>query len=240
MRKLLIFHYILLPWPLFSHPEHTTFVSSPLVSSPLAQLNPLAESNLPSTRRIKDNSFQKSLFPSSRALRPFTSISALNKPTKIIQPKYDFRTVVLDLTQAELGRQEECSWPDHNDLVPKPSMFSLTWLIRLLDDTFVGHHHRAHNFRNSFFIYLPDTYFSLLFIPFGLWHLTASPHSVQLHLFLPPRLRPITYTVSWSTLATVKLLVHLRASMGLRLQMSPSSYYPMPAKIMMIFESIFW
>lgn len=154
MRKLVIFHYILLPWPLFSHPEHTTFVSSPLVSSPLAQLNPLAESNLPSTRRIKDNSFQKSLFPSSRALRPFTSISALNKPTKIIQPKYDFRTVVLDLTQAELGRQEECSWPDHNDLVPKPSMFSLTWLIRLLDDTFVGHHHRAHNFR-IFFYYLP-------------------------------------------------------------------------------------
>jgi hypothetical protein len=104
MRKLVIFSLFSTILTSFSHPEHTTFL--PLASSPLAS-SPLSESNLPSTQRIKDNSFQKSLFPLSRALRPFASISALKKPTKIIQPKYDFGTVVLDLTQAELGRQEE-------------------------------------------------------------------------------------------------------------------------------------
>ena len=105
MRKLIIFLFIYYP---DLPPEHTTRTFSPLVSSPLTDLNPLDELNVPSTRRIKDNSCQKSLFPLSRALRPFASISesALKKPTKIIQPKYDFRTVVLDLTQAELSRQE--------------------------------------------------------------------------------------------------------------------------------------
>ena len=249
MRKLVIFHYFSLSWPLFSHPEHTTFASSPLASStlaqmnPLAQLNPLAESNLPSTRRIKDNSFQKSLFPLSRALRPFTSISAPNKPTKIIQPKYDFRTVVLDLTQAELSRQEEYSWYDHNDLVPTPSMFSLAWLIRLLDDTFVGHHHRDLNFRNSFYlptqhIFFPITY-SFGFMTSGCFSTFCTTSLV----FFPSSatLRPITYIVSWSTLAAVKLLVHLlRTSMSLQLPMSPSSYCSTPAIFIMIIESIFF
>lgn len=195
MRKLVIFHYIILSWPLFSHPEHTTFLplaSSPLASSPLADLNPLAESNLPSTRRIKDNSFQKSLFPLSRALRPFTSISALKKQTKIIQPKYDFRTVVLDLTQAELGRQEEgvfSIWPrwfgtnaTHDfmgsiDSLTTKGPTSETLISRIL----------------QLFFYLP-TQHTLFTLTYSFWFMTvylvASPHSVQTslaHVF--PRLR---------------------------------------------------
>ena len=178
MRKFIILLYFSLSWPLFSHLEHTTFL--PLVSSPLAELNPLtdlnplAESNLPSTQRIKDSSFQKSLFPLSRALRPFTSVSALKKPTKIIQPKYDFRTVVLDLTQAEFGRQEEgvfLIWPRWFGTNANATYV----FIDSIDSTPWRHicrptSYRDLNFRNSsiVFFYLPiNTHFSLLLIHFG-------------------------------------------------------------------------
>lgn len=142
MRKLVIFHYFLLSWPLLSRPAHTTYISSPLASPPLAELD------LPSTRRIKDD-FQKS-FPLSRALRPFPSISSTlrpfpsKKPTpKLIQaPKGDFMPIfVLDLTQAEFSRQQwkhieegRCSWYDHDDLIPTPRMVLMDsdWFDSLL------------------------------------------------------------------------------------------------------------
>ncbi|KAF8807218.1 hypothetical protein BYT27DRAFT_6559412 [Phlegmacium glaucopus] len=85
-------------------------VSRPLVSSPLADSS---FTNLPPAQRIIPKGNHP--FPSSRALRPFPSISHAMKPTsttkppsiKLIQAPKNFKTsFVLNLTQAEFSRQE--------------------------------------------------------------------------------------------------------------------------------------
>ena len=86
--------------------------SRPLVSSPLA--SPTS----PSRQAARTLPIRKSSFPASRPLRPFPSITtaavvngtrgATKKPVKIIEPpkNYSGGCFVLNLTQAELSRQE--------------------------------------------------------------------------------------------------------------------------------------
>ncbi|TFK41359.1 hypothetical protein BDQ12DRAFT_679334 [Crucibulum laeve] len=88
-------------------------MSRPVVSSPLAD----SSSARTATQRIAVK--RNTSFPSSRALRPFASIShafqqpgagptaSSKKPMKLIQPPENFKaTFVLNLTQAELSRQD--------------------------------------------------------------------------------------------------------------------------------------
>ncbi|KAJ7899976.1 hypothetical protein B0H14DRAFT_2671718 [Mycena olivaceomarginata] len=83
----------------------TMHASRPSVSSPLA--NPTQTPG--ATARITPQRAYS--FPRSSALRPFPSAvpapGAGKKPVKIIQPPANQRgSFVLNLTQAELGRQE--------------------------------------------------------------------------------------------------------------------------------------
>lgn len=80
--------------------------SRPSVSSPLAATPAYGRPtrNAPAGR-------QSLSFPTSRPLRPFpsinTSVSSQNKPVKLIVPPKNFKSAfVLNLTQAELGRQD--------------------------------------------------------------------------------------------------------------------------------------
>ncbi|KDR84791.1 hypothetical protein GALMADRAFT_290017 [Galerina marginata CBS 339.88] len=94
----------------------TFTMTRPTVSSPLADSS---QSNIPSAKRIVQK--RNSSFPSSRALRPFPTISHLTQPSptsanpssstpravKLIEPPKNFKaTFVLDLTQAEFSRQD--------------------------------------------------------------------------------------------------------------------------------------
>lgn len=175
MGKLVISHYSLQSWPLFSRPAHTT--TSPPVSSPLR--SPLSKLNLPipPTLRTKDNS-QK--FSTSRALSPFPSISSTLSSTKIIKPpKGGFFPFTLDLTQAEFSRQEH-SWYDHDDLIYQHHACShRLGLIRLLDDTFAGQNHRDLNFRNSLNVFLSN--YPTHFLPFtySLWFISLFLHVLE-------------------------------------------------------------
>ncbi|KAF8887938.1 hypothetical protein CPB84DRAFT_1684367 [Gymnopilus junonius] len=90
----------------------------PAVSSPLAAAS--SQSNFPAIKRTVQK--RNSSFPSSRALRPFPTIShilqppsptatpsssGVKKPVKLIEPPENFKTTfVLDLTQAEFSRQD--------------------------------------------------------------------------------------------------------------------------------------
>ncbi|EAU93452.1 hypothetical protein CC1G_04431 [Coprinopsis cinerea okayama7 len=90
--------------------------SRPRVSSPLAES--FSSGNMkPQSIPRPQPARQHGAFMPSRALRPFPTIShALqpskssnlgNKPVKLIEPPKNCKmTFVLDLTQAELGRQE--------------------------------------------------------------------------------------------------------------------------------------
>ncbi|KAF9014968.1 hypothetical protein BDQ17DRAFT_1340258 [Cyathus striatus] len=85
----------------------TLAFSRPLVSSPLA--DPSAQR--PATQRMTTK--RNASFPTSRALRPFPTISTALKPTssqktvKLIEPPKNFKTTfMLDLTQAELSRRD--------------------------------------------------------------------------------------------------------------------------------------
>ncbi|KJA25987.1 hypothetical protein HYPSUDRAFT_133739 [Hypholoma sublateritium FD-334 SS-4] len=90
----------------------TVPVTRPVVSSPLAgSAQNIPHITRPTTKRNPS-------FPSSRPLRPFPTISHIinpvsaksspgAKPVKIIEPPKNFKaTFVLDLTQAEFGRQD--------------------------------------------------------------------------------------------------------------------------------------
>ncbi|KAJ7785975.1 hypothetical protein B0H16DRAFT_12404 [Mycena metata] len=85
----------------------TMSASRPAVSSPLA--GPSSTSSSASTRMTPQRTFS---FPTSRALRPFPTISSAaaappKKPVKMIQPPANQRgTFVLNLTQAEFSRQQ--------------------------------------------------------------------------------------------------------------------------------------
>lgn len=82
-------------------------MSRPLVSSPLADSThkrPVAQRIIPQ---------RNSSFPTSRALRPFPSVSNTLHPTpgkppvKLIEPPQNYQgTFLLDLTQAEFSRQD--------------------------------------------------------------------------------------------------------------------------------------
>ncbi|KAF9557874.1 hypothetical protein CPC08DRAFT_710082 [Agrocybe pediades] len=92
-------------------------MTRPAVSSPLAGSS---QSNIPSAKRIVPQ--RNTSFPSSRALRPFPTISHLIQPAslssaksspsapkrvKLIEPPKTFKSeFVLDLTQAEFSRQD--------------------------------------------------------------------------------------------------------------------------------------
>ncbi|KIM84536.1 hypothetical protein PILCRDRAFT_818105 [Piloderma croceum F 1598] len=94
-------------------PRSTSFVSSPLASSPSRKLSITIPASRPQPARNPS-------FPPSRPLRPFASIAQsiappkrgspmLNakKPVKLIeQPKNHKGTFLLNLTQAELSRQD--------------------------------------------------------------------------------------------------------------------------------------
>ncbi|KAF8226089.1 hypothetical protein L208DRAFT_1407606 [Tricholoma matsutake] len=88
----------------------TMTMSRPLVSSPLADSS---HSGRTAAQRIIPR--RNTTFQSSRALRPFPSISHTLQPTsstkkapvKLIVPPQNYRcTFVLDLTQAEFSRQD--------------------------------------------------------------------------------------------------------------------------------------
>ncbi|KAI0343930.1 hypothetical protein BDW22DRAFT_1106567 [Trametopsis cervina] len=83
----------------------TVLSSRPSVSSPLASGTYTRPSRTSSSRPGSLG------FPTSRSLRPFpsinTSVSSSRKPVKLIVPPKDFKTeFVLNLTQAELSRQD--------------------------------------------------------------------------------------------------------------------------------------
>ena len=92
----------------------TLTMTRPAVSSPLAQSS--QSSGVPPAQRVIPK--RNTSFPSSRALRPFPTISHLvqpskagmssaKKPVKLIEPPKNFKaTFVLDLTQAEFSRQD--------------------------------------------------------------------------------------------------------------------------------------
>ncbi|KAF5312804.1 hypothetical protein D9619_003353 [Psilocybe cf. subviscida] len=96
-------------------PEMYTAYSRPVVSSPLADSQ---SGKVPAAQRIVAK--RNPSFPSSRALRPFPTISHLmqpqaasktstrsSKPVKLIEPPKNFKaTFVLDLTQAEFCRRD--------------------------------------------------------------------------------------------------------------------------------------
>ncbi|KAF8640682.1 hypothetical protein AX17_000338 [Amanita inopinata Kibby_2008] len=86
-------------------------MSRPIISSPLAESSRTSRATPLATPR------RGTQFPSSRALRPFPSIShvfqqpkasqAQKPPVKIIEPPKNHKaTFLLNLTQAELGRQD--------------------------------------------------------------------------------------------------------------------------------------
>ncbi|KAF7306635.1 Peptide methionine sulfoxide reductase [Mycena indigotica] len=79
----------------------TLSASRPMISSPLAGPTQNARAPPPQTRPYGG------AFPTSRALRPFsTAANAGKKPVKIIQPPASQKDCfVLDLTQAELSRR---------------------------------------------------------------------------------------------------------------------------------------
>ncbi|KAG5648184.1 hypothetical protein DXG03_006139 [Asterophora parasitica] len=87
----------------------TMTISRPIISSPLADPSHTGRS---ATQRMIPR--RNGSFPSSRALRPFPTIShALNPiqgkkpPVKLIEPPQNQKCMfVLDLTQAEFSRQE--------------------------------------------------------------------------------------------------------------------------------------
>ncbi|PPQ97158.1 hypothetical protein CVT26_000421 [Gymnopilus dilepis] len=97
----------------------TLTLNRPAVSSPLAESS---QSNYPAIKRPVQK--RTPSFPSSRALRPFPTISHImqppaatsvpssssspsKKPVKLIEPPANFKTTfVLDLTQAEFSRQD--------------------------------------------------------------------------------------------------------------------------------------
>ena len=96
-----------------------TLASRPAVSSPLAGPASVdgvrAHAARPQPKR--NLSITPVHFPTSRPLRPFASVAgalaplsptaAQRKPTKIIEPPKNFKSeFVLNLTQAELGRQD--------------------------------------------------------------------------------------------------------------------------------------
>ncbi|KAF5337362.1 hypothetical protein D9611_003179 [Ephemerocybe angulata] len=91
-------------------------MSRPLVSSPLADSPSTGRAPMPRPAFPMRKSGQ---FATSRALRPFPTISTAlqpsksanlaskSKPIKLIEPPKNFKmSFVLDLTQAELRRQE--------------------------------------------------------------------------------------------------------------------------------------
>ncbi|GLB36404.1 hypothetical protein LshimejAT787_0306920 [Lyophyllum shimeji] len=87
----------------------TMTMSRPAISSPLADPS---HNTRPAAQRIVPR--PNVSFPTSRALRPFPTISHALHPTagkkppvKIIEPPQNqMRTFLLDLTQAEFSRQE--------------------------------------------------------------------------------------------------------------------------------------
>lgn len=95
----------------FNSPRSTSFVSSPLASSPSHKLSIAIPTSRPQPARNPS-------FPPSRPLRPFASIAqsiappkrgtpTSKKPVKLIeQPKNHKGTFLLNLTQAELSRQD--------------------------------------------------------------------------------------------------------------------------------------
>ncbi|KAG5719322.1 hypothetical protein E4T56_gene13268 [Termitomyces sp. T112] len=86
----------------------TMTMSRPVISSPLADSthkHPIAAHRIIPQRT--------SSFPTSRALRPFPSVSNTLRPTpgvppvKLIEPPQNYKgTFLLDLTQAEFSRQD--------------------------------------------------------------------------------------------------------------------------------------
>ncbi|KAH9487126.1 hypothetical protein JR316_0001194 [Psilocybe cubensis] len=90
-------------------------MTRPAVSSPLATSS---QPTLPAEKRVLPK--RNPSFPSSRALRPFPTISHIMQPalaakasttnaktTKLIEPPKNYKaTFVLDLTQAEFSRQD--------------------------------------------------------------------------------------------------------------------------------------
>ncbi|KAF7794128.1 hypothetical protein EIP86_005259 [Pleurotus ostreatoroseus] len=109
-----------------SSPFHATS-SRPHVSSPLAygtaarvQSRPAMPTHAKHLPLSSQAATPAHMFPTSRPLRPFPSIASTmprsvpsaggaqgRKATKIIEPPKNFKTeFVLDLTQAELGRQD--------------------------------------------------------------------------------------------------------------------------------------
>ena len=84
------------------------------------------------------------------------------------------RRSILDMTTMIWCQRQACfHWLDWFDSLTTP-------LSAIITETLIS---------GILFIYQPNAFFSLLLIPLGLWHLAASPHSVQLHLFFSPRLR---------------------------------------------------
>ncbi|PPQ90450.1 hypothetical protein CVT25_014968 [Psilocybe cyanescens] len=93
----------------------TMTMTRPAVSSPLASSS---QPGLPAEKRMAPK--RNPSFPSSRALRPFPTISHLMQPSltaksstkvpktiKLIEPPKNYKaTFVLDLTQAEFSRQD--------------------------------------------------------------------------------------------------------------------------------------
>ncbi|KIY69673.1 hypothetical protein CYLTODRAFT_372312 [Cylindrobasidium torrendii FP15055 ss-10] len=89
-------------------------LARPSVSSPLADMSSMqgqAKRIVPRRNTSFPPGGAAARFPSSRPLRPFPTISSANqpgkKPVKMIQPPANQRcSFVLDLTQAELSRQD--------------------------------------------------------------------------------------------------------------------------------------
>ncbi|KAG6911755.1 hypothetical protein DXG01_000001 [Tephrocybe rancida] len=87
----------------------TMTMTRPLISSPLADAS---HNHQVATQRIVPQ--RSASFPTSRALRPFPTVSHALRPTpgkkppvKIIEPPQNYKgTFLLDLTQAEFSRQD--------------------------------------------------------------------------------------------------------------------------------------
>ncbi|KAH9921979.1 uncharacterized protein BXZ73DRAFT_51501 [Epithele typhae] len=89
-----------------------TAVAVSSYTPPAATSRPRISSPLAASTHAHPNALRTHSFPTSRPLRPFPSLavsptSAQRKPVKIIEPPANFKSAfVLNLTQAELSRQE--------------------------------------------------------------------------------------------------------------------------------------